>query len=255
MAASASAAEPGQDASIGEAAPPPPAADPATPSDEQAVIDYDPWQRFNRGTFALSMGLDRRLVAPVAHGYMRVVPSPIRDRVSAVVYNLGEPGTAINDLAQGHGKRAVRASSRFVLNSTIGVLGLFDVAAGMGLAPHDADFGQTLGRYGAQPGPYFYLPVMGPLNIRDGVGRVVDSLTDPVSLVAGGLTTDFGAARLGVTTVDARANADPAFRALDDATDPYATVRSAYAQHRAAFVRSSTGEVETLPDFGPPPPH
>lgn len=217
-------------------------------------LGYDPLERLNRASYGFSMGVDRAVIGPVAHGYMKVTPTPVRHRVSAVVYNLGEPSTALNDILQGHPKRLGVTSSRFVINSTIGLLGLFDVAAKMGLPAHDADFGQTFGRYGVKAGPYLYVPVMGPLHFREGVGRVLDFATDPVGIVGGGWTTTFGATRLVTQTVDTRASADNAFRALKDATDPYVTVRSAYGQHREALVREATGEVQALPDFDDAPP-
>ncbi|MCK5908872.1 MAG: VacJ family lipoprotein, partial [Caulobacter sp.] len=99
-----------------------------------------------------------------------------------------------------------------------------------------------------------YVPLMGPLNVRDGVGRALDIVTDPVSLYVGGLDTDFGKARTGVTIVDLRAATDPAFQALKDASDPYVTTRSAYTQYREASVREAAGEAEVLPDFDAPPP-
>jgi phospholipid-binding lipoprotein MlaA len=242
---------------------PPPAIDQPQSSD-LAATPYDPWRKANRPVFDLSMQLDRGVIAPIAHGYRRVTPSPIRNRVNAVVENLGEPGTVLNDLAQGHPKRAGVATARFAINSTLGLLGLFDVAAGMNLPLHDSDFGQTLGRYGIGPGPYIYVPIVGPSDLRDGVGRIVDVFTDPVSLLTGGVTTTLGATRFTATTVDTRLRADGAFRALEDATDPYATARSAYTQRRASVVQAATGEMETLPDFDdpaappsqpPPPPH
>jgi phospholipid-binding lipoprotein MlaA len=213
----------------------------------------DPFQGFNRASFGFSMGLDKVLIGPITHGYMAVTPSVIRNRVSAVVYNIGEPSTVINDVLQGHPRKAGRATSRFVINSTVGLLGLFDVAGKMGIPSHDGDFGQTLGRYKVQPGPYIYVPVVGPLQMREAVGRAFDFVTDPVSIIGGGYKTTFGATRLAVTTLDTRALGDGAFRALDDATDPYVTVRSAYGQHRAALVREATGEVQALPDFDTPP--
>ncbi|WP_246263518.1 MlaA family lipoprotein [Caulobacter soli] len=214
-----------------------------------AQTAYDPLEGFNRGSFALSMGVDRAVLRPLSHGYVAVTPTPLRHRVSAVVYNLGEPSTVLNDVLQGKPKRAGRSSARFVINSTIGVLGLFDVASGMGIRAHDADFGQTFGRYGVKAGPYLYVPVIGPSNFRDGVGRVFDFFTDPVGIAGGGWRTTFGATRLVVQTIDTRTNADGAFRALDDSVDPYITARSAYGQHREAFVREATGEVQALPDF------
>jgi phospholipid-binding lipoprotein MlaA len=219
-----------------------------TPTDQDPTVQ-DPLHGFNRASYGVSMGLDRVLIGPIAHGYMKVTPTPVRHRVSSVVYNLGEPSTALNDVLQGRPKRAGVTTSRFLINSTVGLLGLFDVAAKWGLPSHDGDFGQTFGRYGVKPGPYLYVPVIGPLSFRDGVGRALDFATDPVGIAGGGYTTTFGATRLAVATVDTRANADNAFRALHDATDPYVTVRSAYGQHREALVREATGKTQDLPDF------
>jgi phospholipid-binding lipoprotein MlaA len=242
------------------------AAEPAVapPQDAAPLVDppqvqdpglaaYDPLEGFNRASFGVSMGLDRAVIGPIAHGYMAVTPKPVRNRVSSVVYNLGEPSTALNDVLQGHPKRFGVTTSRFVINSTIGLLGLFDVAAGMGLQGHGADFGQTFGRYGVKPGPYLYVPVMGPLSFREGVGRALDFATDPVGIIGGGYRSTFGATRLGVGVVDVRARADGAFRALDDSVDPYVTARSAYGQYRESFLREATGEVQALPDFDDAP--
>jgi phospholipid-binding lipoprotein MlaA len=213
----------------------------------------DPLEGLNRASFKVGMGLDHVLLAPVAHGYMAVTPRVVRDHVDTAVYNLGEPNTVMALVLQGKAKRAMRSTTRFVVNSTVGVLGLFDVAAKMHLPRRDADFGQTFGAWGVGPGAYVYVPVMGPLNVRDGVGRVLDIVTDPVSIFAGGLETDFGKARTAVTIVDLRAATDPAFQALKDASDPYVTTRSAYTQYREAFVRQATGDAEELPDFDTPP--
>lgn len=214
----------------------------------------DPWRGFNRRSYALNGFLERVLVRPVTRAYMRVTPRPLRRGLGNVVSNLREPSTVVNDVLQGRPKRAVKATARLLVNSTVGVLGLFDVASHAGLEKHRADFGQTLGRYGAEPGPYLYLPLVGPLNLRDGVGGVVDALTDPVSLATGGLGSDFGVGRLGVSALDARAGADSALEALaNDSADPYAATRAAYGQLRDAAVRESTGEAEVLPDFELPP--
>lgn len=214
----------------------------------------DPLEPFNRGSFKVGMGLDRILLAPVAHGYMAITPRVVRNRVSSAVYNLGEPNTVMNLMLQGKPKGAMRSTTRFIVNSTVGVLGLFDVASKMHLPRRDSDFGQTFGVWGAKPGAYLYVPLMGPLNVRDGVGRVLDIVTDPVSAYVGGIDTDFGKARTGVTIVDVRASADPAFQALKDASDPYVTTRSAYTQYRQASIRQARGEAEVLPDFDAPPP-
>jgi phospholipid-binding lipoprotein MlaA len=216
---------------------------------ESGVQPYDPWEGLNRRTYGFNAGLDRHLFAPITHGYLRATPAPVRRGLSSVVDNFREPRTVLNDLAQGHLGLAGRSASRFVVNSTLGVLGVFDVATPMGLAESDADFGQTLGRYGAEPGPYLVVPVLGPHNLRDALGRLVDTMADPIGLLAGGVTTPFGATRLAASALDYRADADPALAALDDATDPYATLRSAYGQRRAYLVRGARGETEILPDF------
>ena len=217
----------------------------------QAAPDtaYDPWQPLNRGLFAVGAGLDEVALAPIAHGYMRVTPVFVRDRVSSGIYNLSEPSTAIEDILQGHPRKAGNATARFVVNSTVGILGLFDVASRWGLAPHASDFGQTLGRYGAQPGPYIFVPVIGPSDLRDGIGRIVDVVADPISFLTGPITSTSGAIRWGVTALDDRVQSDPAIEALKDATDPYVTARSAYTQHREAVVREATGKTQALPDF------
>lgn len=214
----------------------------------------DPWRGFNRGSYAFNGFLDRALVRPIARAYMKITPAPVRRGLGRVVDNLREPSTVINAGLQGRPKQAVRAGARFVINSTVGVLGVFDVASRAGLERSRADFGQTLGRYGVDTGPYLYLPLVGPLNLRDGVGQVVDALTDPISLATGGLTSDFGAGRLGVTALDYRSSADATLEAIaQEATDPYATIQSAYLQNRESVVREATGAPEVLPDFDDPP--
>lgn len=236
---------------LGVAAPVAAHEDPAGTSADAAV--RDPLVRFNRASFAFSMGVDRWMTGPAVRAYMAVTPRVVRARLSAAVDNLGEPSTALNDLAQGRGRHAGRATGRFLVNSTVGLAGLFDVAARAGLEPHEADFGQTLGRYGVRPGAYVFVPLLGPMTVRDGIGFFADGLADPVSRAMGGVSSDFGRAHLAATLVTGREAADPAFRALDDAADPYATVRAAYLQHRAFVVAEARGEATDLPDFAPTP--
>jgi phospholipid-binding lipoprotein MlaA len=140
-------------------------------------------------------------------------------------------------------------ASRFLINSTVGGLGFFDVGGKLGLEGHEADFGQTLGRYGSGSGRYLVLPLMGPTSLRDAAGGLVDTMTDPVSLATAGGSKTFGRVRSSLTAVDARASADGLIRALDDAADPYAMMRSAYLQNRADMVRQARGGAQVLPDF------
>jgi phospholipid-binding lipoprotein MlaA len=217
-----------------------------------APVARDPWRRFNRASFALSGVLDRVIIGPVARVYRRITPAPLRRGLGNALANLREPSTAVNGALQGRPKVSARAAARFVANSTVGVLGLFDVAGRAGLEREPADFGQTLGRYGVGQGPYLYLPVVGPTTLRDGVGAVVNLLGDPVSQATGGLSTDFALGRTIVRGLDARAEGDETLQTImTQSTDPYATIQSGYLQSRAAMIRSATGAEEALPDFDP----
>jgi phospholipid-binding lipoprotein MlaA len=206
--------------------------------------------------YAVSLGLDRAIMGPIAHAYMGATPAVIRDRVSAFVYNLGEPRTVINDVFQVRPVSAGRAVARLAVNSTVGVGGLFDVASRLGVAKSEADFGQTLGRYGVATGPYLFVPFMGPSSVRDGLGHLFDAVTDPLAWATGGLggarSVTFSVASGGVSTLDTRAHADSEMHALDDALDPYATVRSAYLQLREGAVAEARGRPPSLPDFDDP---
>ena len=238
---------------------PPPAAPEATPEPAAAAGDVsddaaprDPWEHTNRSMFAFNDHVDRYFMAPVTHGYMAVVPRFVRQRLTNVVANLDEPMVAINDLLQGQFDRFGKATVRFAVNSTFGLGGMFDIAASRDLPRHDSDFGQTLGKWGVKPGAYVVLPLFGPSNVRDASGKLVDIVAEPVGWVFGTVLTTFGQARWGGEFLTTREGADPALRALHDATDPYATARSASIQARAAKVRATTGKAETLPDFDTP---
>lgn len=211
---------------------------------------HDPLRRFNRGSFRVNAVLDRFLLRPVARTYRKIVPAPMRRGLGNAVNNLREPSTVVNAVLQGRPKVAARATARFVANSTVGLLGLFDVAKSGGLERQPADFGQTLGRYGVGQGAYIYLPIVGPTTVRDGFGSVVGLLADPVSQATGGPATDFATGRSIMRGLNARSENDATLTTImEDSTDPYATIRSGYLQNRDAFVREATGEDEVLPDF------
>ena len=209
----------------------------------------DPWVKANRAIFSFDTTLERGLLAPVAHGYVHVVPKFVRYHVTSALFNLEEPLTAVNDLLQLRIGSMSKAMWRFAINSTVGVAGLFDVAKSAGVPIHISDFGQTLGRYGVKPGPYIMLPFLGPSNTRDGFGRVVDSFIDPIVLLIGGVTSTDGASLFLLDGLDWRSRADETMKAVYSATDPYAFVRSAYSQSRAATVSEATGKQVALPDF------
>lgn len=213
----------------------------------------DPWVKLNRGIFSFDVALERGVLGPVAHGYNHVVPHVVRYHVTSALLNLEEPLTAVNDLLQLRIHSMGKAVFRFVVNSTFGIAGLFDIAKGEGVPIHYSDFGQTLGRYGLKPGPFVMIPILGPSNVRDGFGRIVDGFADPVALVIGGITSTEGISLFLLEGLDWRSRADDTMKAVYGATDPYAFVRSAYSQSRAALVDEATGKQAALPDFDAAP--
>lgn len=218
----------------------------------------DPWVRMNRGFYAVSTAVDRAVIAPVIHVYIRVVPPPIQTGLTNAINNLAEPRTAANDILQGRFKHARTAAERFAINSTVGLAGLIDVAGKSGIERHESDFGETLGKYGVTSGPYIFVPLAGPSSLRDGVGQLVDIFADPIGLGVGGLNTTFGQVRAGVTVTQERADANDQLKSLNsEFTAPYAAIRSAYSQQRAAQIDEARGlapnAVQALPDFGVEP--
>ena len=217
------------------------------------AVPRDPWVKANRAIFSFDVSLERHLLAPVSHGYMHVVPRGVRFHVTSALLNLGEPLTAANDLLQLRIGSMGKTVFRFVVNSTIGIAGLFDVAKAGGVPIHISDFGQTLGRYGVKPGNYVMIPLLGPSNVRDGFGRLVGNFIDPLSFFIGGITSPEGLSLFLLEGVDWRSRSEDTMKAVYSATDPYAFVRSAYSQYRAATVLEATGKQAALPDFEPTP--
>ncbi len=201
---------------------------------EQLDPVYDPWEGFNRRMFAFNDFLDRKLVRPSAEQYRKVVPAPVRRSVGNFFRNLLEPTNALNNLLQGKPEAAVSDLWRFIMNSTIGVLGLRDVATPMGLERHEEDFGQTFAAWGMEPGPYLVLPFLGPSNVRDGVGLIPYYFyTDP-RLVIGDTATI--AALVAVDVVDRRAQLLSTSRVLELQLDPYIFTREALRQRRLDLI-------------------
>ena len=134
--------------------------------------DNDPFEGYNRAMTNFNLQLDEYLVAPVARGYKKVLPSPVRNGVDTFFSNLFEPLNVVYDLLQGNFRMAGRSAGRFVINTTLGLAGLNDVASYMDMPQRNEDFGQVLGAWGVGPGPHLVLPFFGPSNIRDGVGLI-----------------------------------------------------------------------------------
>src|SRR5687767_2673213 len=139
----------------------------------------DPLEPLNRSVYQFNQTIDRLALKPVAKGYRAAVPVPVRGGLTNVFGNFRDVTTAVNNLLQLKVSTAASDVARVAVNSTVGILGVFDVASRIGLSKHDEDFGQTLGRWGVPDGPYLVLPLFGPSNARDSVGLIGDYFTDP----------------------------------------------------------------------------
>jgi len=202
----------------------------------------DPFEGLNRDIFTFNRNMDRWLFDPVTRGYQRAVPAPGRHAFYKFFQNLDSPMILANHMAQFRVHDAAATMTRFVLNSSIGLAGLFDPAASYFEVPRvEGDFGQTLARYGTPSGPFLMLPVFGPSTVRDVVGDVVDILADPVSYLLGPLrwwTLVLGGGE-GLTTREAHLDE---LRELEAGSlDFYSALRSAYLQSRDAMVREARG--------------
>ena len=225
-------------------------------SDTEAVAEFnennDPFEPANRIGYAISNGADTYILAPVARAYRYAVPGVIRRPVHNVLQNMTTPVLFINDVLQTKPRRAGDTFMRFVINTTAGVGGLFDVASGWGYPVHDNDFGLTLALWGVPEGPFLFLPLLGPSNPRDATGYGVDILFDPLTYVPSGhgLRT-LDDVRIGVGIVDAREHVLNEVDSIKKtALDPYATFRSLYRQNRESAVQDLTAEDRrTVPNW------
>ena len=189
----------------------------------------DPYEGFNRAMFSVNEKIDV-VVKPVAQGYDAVAPLPVRAGVGNFFGNLSDVWTAVNDLLQGKGGQGLSDAGRVLVNTTIGIGGIFDVASEMGLEKHSEDFGQTLGKWGVGDGPYFYWPIIGPRTTRDTFGWAVDSSADLVWRVD---DVSLRNSLVGTRFIDMRASLLPADKVVDQAAfDKYNYIRDAYLQNR-----------------------
>jgi phospholipid-binding lipoprotein MlaA len=212
----------------------------------------DPLEKLNRATYKFNDALDRMALRPLAKLYQAAVPKPARTAVSNFLGNLQYPTTAVNDFLQAKVKDGFSDTARFLVNTTVGIGGLFDPAGHMGLARHDEDFGQTLGYWGVPSGPYLVIPVLGPSDFRDAPARYVDRLTDPTHYTPTRYhKTMVGNVELGLIAVDRRAEFLSVDDSLRSAFDPYVVMRDSYLKHRDYLVHDGHVEdepLEALPD-------
>ncbi|MGA3157500.1 MAG: VacJ family lipoprotein [Steroidobacteraceae bacterium] len=212
----------------------------------------DPWERPNRVAYAFQGLLERHVIRPAAKLYRWLTPGPIGRGLHNVLVNLSEPAAFFNDVLQRRFKRAGIPAKRFIMNSTVGLLGLFDVAARAGVMHHNNEFGVTLGTYGVAPGPYMYVPLVGPTTVRDLLGSTVDFLTDPMHRASYDNRAKASDTRLVVSGLDTYLTTQDQLKALlSDSLDPYATLRSVYLQSKQGEIRGGNVPVD-LPDFDAP---
>lgn len=211
----------------------PPASDPEALAEFEA--NNDPLEPLNRGMYEVNNAIDAVVLRPAAVAYRAVIPPPLREGVRNALGNLRAPTILMNDLLQGEMDRAGRTASRFLINSTLGLGGLVDVAEWQfGIRGHGEDFGQTLAVWGMGEGPYLFLPVLGPSNPRDMVGAGVDTVASPWFWFGQGQVVEIlRYVRTGMTILDAREGVlDTLDTLYATSLDPYSTLRSAYRQRR-----------------------
>ena len=224
-------------------------APPADPNDHESLRRAnDPFEPLNRVVFVANIEADRYILKPVAYVYKEAVPDQIQIIVSNFLHNLRSPVVLANALLQGDFDHAGNTLLRFTFNSTFGFAGAADIAHDFGFARRNEDFGQTLAVWGAGEGPYLMLPVLGPSNARDAVGRVVDYFTDPFAYFR---YERFTYSRFAAKTVDTRVrNYDLLHDLENTSVDYYAAIRSLYRQNRRdAIDNGAEAELPPLPEM------
>ncbi len=189
----------------------------------------DPWESWNRGVYSFNKTMDKYIAKPATQGYKAITPDPLEKGISNVFSNLGDIPNMINNLLQGKVGDSVSDLGRLLVNTTLGIGGLFDPASDMGLEKHDEDFGQTLGAWGVGSGPYVMLPFLGPSTLRDTAAYPANSFLDPIDHI------DHIRTRNQVkflALIDKRADLMKYEDQLKDATDEYLLIRDVYLQNR-----------------------
>lgn len=223
----------------------------ATTSNDNGHQD-DPWQGWNKGTQSFNDSFDKNILKPVAKGYLNVTNNAVDEGVTNFFSNVNDVGVTINDILQFKLLQGGMDFSRFIINTTAGVGGIFDCASKVDLPKHNEDFGQTLGYWGVPSGPYLVLPFFGPSSPRDTVGLIGDALMDPITYVSifGGFAGT--AASAGTSVLDAtdyRAGVMTTEKVVDEATgeDRYDFLKSSYQQHREYLIYDGTPPDEEDP--------
>jgi phospholipid-binding lipoprotein MlaA len=209
----------------------------------------DPYEDFNRQMFAFNEGVDKAVIEPVAHGYRAVTNEPVREGVGNFSSNLGEPLTFVNHVLQGKIPDAGATFGRFVINTTVGIAGIFDPASSIGLQRTKEDFGQTLGAWGVESGPFLVMPFIGPTNPRDLTGIGGDVVLNPLNYPQFENDDAIRAATFALWGVDAREGSIEAIDELRNQVDPYTTLRRLYGRTRAADIGIPYDEPNDAPEL------
>ncbi len=221
----------------------------STPSPE-SLAQNDPWEKTNRDIFDFDVRVDHAVARPIAKGYRAVVPEPVRDGIHNALTNLNSPVVLANDVLQGDGDKAANTAGRIVINSTVGIGGLFDIASRMGIPGHDNDFGITLGKNGIAEGSYLVLPFAGPMPPRDLLGTAIDQAFDPLTYVQFHGKDTWMVVKFGVAIVDSRTSQLDAVEAIERSSiDFYATTRNLYRQSRNAKINEGRPGADDLPNL------
>ena len=222
----------------------------STPSPE-SLAQNDPWEKTNRDIFDFDVRLDHAVARPIAKGYRAAVPEPVRDGIHNALSNLNSPVVLANDVLQGDSDKAGNTAGRIVINSTVGIGGLIDVASKIGIPGHDNDFGITLGKNNVAEGSYLVLPFAGPMPPRDLLGTAVDQAFDPLTYVRFHGKDTWMVVRFGFAILDAEASRIDAVEAIERSSiDFYATARNLYRQSRNAKINDGkVGATDDLPNL------
>lgn len=214
----------------------------------------DPWERYNRKVFQFNRSVDRWFLRPVARGYVKVAPSPVQEGVGNFFTNIGYPVDIVNLLLQGKPSDSAKATGRFALNTTVGLLGIFDVASRAGIPEYDEDFGQTFGVWGWEESRYFVVPFFGGTTIRDGIGYVPDSYANLGWQQID--DDDLFYPLLGLNLVHLRSTVFSQEKTVEDAFDQYKLFRDSYLQRRSYLINDGEDDLpnydQMLQDVGSP---
>ncbi len=205
---------------------------------------HDPFEKFNRKIFSFNEIVDKNIALPVVRQYHKIVPQMVRDSIRNFTNNISAPFSIVNSALQGDGTNSMASFSSFLINTTLGFGGLFDVAGKKKINYNEEDFGQTFGKYGSKPGPYLVIPILGPSNLRDFSGFAIEKVVDPLSLNALNIGGKKDLVNIETSISLSLANVfvlrEELIDIVDDirknSFDPYATIRSAYSQRRESLI-------------------